>query len=162
MKLRNLKPEDAPLMLEWMHDPEVVKDLQTNFGSKTIEDCERFIRAAEEPGEDLHLAIASEPEDEYLGTVSLKHIRNQEAEFAITIRKKAMGKGISKEAMKQILDYGLNELGLKRIYWCVSPKNARAVRFYEKNGYQRISVPDEMEGYTKEQVREYIWFAIYA
>ena len=36
VKLRRLKPEDAPLMLEWMHDPSVVEKLQTNFAGKTL------------------------------------------------------------------------------------------------------------------------------
>lgn len=36
-----------------------------------------------------------------MGTVSLKHIRDNSAEFAIAIRSVAMGKGISSEAMKK-------------------------------------------------------------
>ena len=31
IKLRNLKPEDADKMLEWMHDPYVVDKLRTDF-----------------------------------------------------------------------------------------------------------------------------------
>ena len=158
MKLRNLMIKDAPLMLEWMHDPDVVKDLQTNFAEKTLTDCENFIRSAAVPGRDLHLAITSDTEDEYLGTVSLKHMTGEEAEFAITIRKCAMGKGISSEAMRRILRIGLEELKLKRIYWCVSPDNARAVRFYDKNGYQRTNAPENAEGYSKEQAGKYIWY----
>ena len=43
MKLRNLILEDAPLMLEWMHDKSVVAHLGTNFAEKTLADCQRFI-----------------------------------------------------------------------------------------------------------------------
>ena len=161
MRFRELKKEDAPLMLEWMHDPEVVRDLQTDFGKKTLTDCEQFIRAAAEPGGDLHLAITGDTEDEYLGTVSLKHIQESDAEFAITIRKCAMGKGIARDAMSGILDYGLDKLRLRRIYWCVSPDNKRAVRFYDKNGYQRIDVPENAKGYTEEQKDYYIWYAVF-
>ena len=70
MKLRKLCHRDAPLMLEWMHDPDCVENLQANFASKTLEDCERFVAYAQEPGEDLHLAIVDE-NDTYMGTVSL-------------------------------------------------------------------------------------------
>ena len=77
-----------------------------------------------------------------MGTVSLKHIHDGKAEFAIAIRKCAMGKGISGDAMKEILNYGLDTLGLDQIYWCVSPDNRRAVRFYEKNGYRQIPAPE--------------------
>ena len=34
MKLRQLNLTDAPLMLEWMHDPSVVENLQANFAAK--------------------------------------------------------------------------------------------------------------------------------
>ena len=38
----------------------------------------------------------------------------------------------------------LSELGLESIIWCVSRKNLRANRFYEKNGYRKIeSVPEK-------------------
>ena len=39
MHLRRLERKDAPLMLEWMHDRNVIKDLNTDFASKTIDDC---------------------------------------------------------------------------------------------------------------------------
>lgn len=93
MLLRKLIPEDAPLMLEWMHDPTVVEKLQTNFGAKTMEDCLRFIDAARDAGENLHLAVADN-DGTYMGTVSLKHITGEQAEFAITVRAAAMGRGL--------------------------------------------------------------------
>ena len=36
MRLRQLRMEDAPLMLEWMHDYDVVSKLKTDFMSKTL------------------------------------------------------------------------------------------------------------------------------
>ena len=43
MKLRELKKKDALFMLEWMHNKEITRDLLTDFSSKTINDCLRFI-----------------------------------------------------------------------------------------------------------------------
>lgn len=129
-------------MLEWMHDPMVVEKLQANFASKTVEDCLSFIESAQDYTTDVHLAVVDDC-DTYMGTVSLKHIENGTAEFAITVRRAAMGKGYSAYAMKTILAYGLQKRGLKEIYWCVSPENKRAVRFYDKNQYQRTNqIPD--------------------
>ena len=162
MNLRKLRPEDAPLMLDWMHDPDCVGQLQSDFMSKTADDCLRFIAYAQNPTDDLHLAIADET-DTYMGTVSLKHIDNAlgRAEFAIAIRRCAMGKGLSKDAMAAIIRTGLVEMGLREVYWCVSPKNQRAVRFYDKNGYPRISLESvSAPGYTPEQIREYIWYCV--
>ena len=78
MKIRNLSLKDAPLMLEWMHDPDVVKDLQANFAAKTLEDCRAFIESAQDTSANLHMAITDD-NDEYMGTVSLKHIRAETA-----------------------------------------------------------------------------------
>lgn len=168
MYLRKLQQKDAPLMLEWMHDLSVVKDLQTDFVKKTLKDCEAFIENSHIDMRNLHLAITDE-NDEYMGTVSLKHIKGTSAEFGITIRSCAMGRGYSKWAMEEIFRQGVEELRLEKVYWCVSPLNERALRFYDKNGYQRIETLEsdietmllEEELYTKEQISTYVWYQKY-
>lgn len=163
MYLRELKIEDAPLMLEWMHDKYVVKDLQTNFYSKTLEDCEVFIKNSYTSKNDIHMAIVDD--DIYMGTVSLKQIdkTTKSAEFAITIRRIAMGKGYSKYAMEKIIEFGFENLGLESIYWCVDLKNQRAQRFYDKNYYNRVDVSTLTKlplNYTEEQKCKYVWYLI--
>ena len=140
MRLRKLEERDAPLMLEWMHDPDVVENLQANFAAKTITDCEWFIRSCEDISKNLHMAIV-DSNDEYMGTVSLKNIdyARKSAEFAICMRRCAMGTGLSDLGMAEIIRIGLEELGLQQVYWCVSKSNARAVRFYDKSGYSRVT-----------------------
>ena len=160
MHLRRLEPKDAPLMLEWMHDPSVVEHLQANFLSKTQEDCERFIANSLTDETNLHLAIADDA-DVYQGTVSLKDIHGGAAEFAITIRASAMGKGLSRAAMKEIIRIGFEEKGLDSVFWCVSPENKRAVRFYDKNGYVRV--PHDIlpiRGYSDAMIRAYLWYRV--
>lgn len=161
MKLRKLEKKDAPLMLEWMHDDSVVHFMGANFAEKTIEDCENFVDYSQNTTEDLHLAIIDD-NDEYMGTVSLKHINRdlKLAEFAVTVRKSAMGKGYSAYGMKEIIRIGVEEYGLDKVIWCVSRLNERAVRFYDKNGYQRITeVPEYYKNmYTDEQNELFIWY----
>lgn len=136
MRLRDLELKDAPLMLEWMHDESVVEKLRGNFKEKTLEDAEKFILASANKKEDIHLAIVSD-EDEYMGTVSLKSIdrSNNSAEFAITVRKTAMGRGYSWWGMEEIIRLAFEEYGLENVYWCVSRANDRAVRFYDKHNF---------------------------
>ncbi len=162
MILRDLEKKDAPYMLEWMHDENVTLFLGADFASKTIDDCERFIKASvEDKSENLNLAIADEY-DEYMGTVSLKHIDTEEktAEFAISTRSVSMGKGYAQAAMSEILSKGINELGLCAVYWCVSVENKRAVRFYDKNGYRKTTaVPEKIKAsYSKEQLEKFVWY----
>lgn len=102
--------------------------------------------------------------DQYMGTVSLKHICQEykDCEFAITIRKCAMGKGYSKIAMKKIISLAFEKYGMEQVFWCVSNENSRAIKFYDKNGYQRVSSDKlrDIEGYSTEQKKEYIWYLV--
>lgn len=92
-------------------------------------------------------------------TVSLQHITDSSAEFAITVRTIAMGKGYSKYGMQKIFDLGRKQISLKDIYWCVSPENKRAIRFYDKNGYQKVDKNVvNYKGYTIEQINYFIWY----
>ena len=158
MKLRKLQEKDAPNMYEWMMDKEVVQHLKTDFFSKTIDDCLSFIVSSYDDPYNIHMAIVDE-NDEYMGTVSLKHIHNSTAEFGITIRKIAMGRGFSKFGMERMLDIGFNDLSLSLIYWCVDPANLRAIRFYEKKGYNKCKCPQETIGYTDSERETYIWYS---
>ena len=141
MKLRSLELKDAPFMLEWMQDISVVEYMHINFAKKKIDDCESFIEESKCDKNNFHMAIVND-KDEYMGTVSLKRITDSNAEFAIVVRKCAMGKGYSKYGMKKIMKYGFDKIGLDYIYWCVLPDNKRAVRFYDKNGCQRVKPPE--------------------
>ena len=56
MYLRKLELKDAPLMLEWMHDPDVVKNLRADFSSKKIEDAIDFIKRSDLGNKSTHAA----------------------------------------------------------------------------------------------------------
>lgn len=139
MRLRNLELKDASLMLEWMHDETVVEKLKGSFQNKTLGDCETFIKMAENKDENIHLAIVTD-EDEYMGTVSLKMVdrHNKSAEFAIAVRKVAMGRGYSWFGMEEIIKKAFDEYGLETVYWCVSRENQRAIRFYDKHNFHEV------------------------
>lgn len=144
IELRKLRLEDAPFMLEWMHDDDLIKDMRADFKSKTLEDCQLFIRASQEDENNAHFAVA-DITDTYMGTVSLKNIdiENKAAEFAICMRRCALGTGMAAEAMKKVIEKAFQEMKLEIVYWSVNPGSKRAVRFYDKNGYMRVRLPDE-------------------
>lgn len=140
MRLRELQIKDAPYMLEWMHDENVLFGLQgEKFINNTLQDCKSFIEFCADDEKNIHRAIVDE-NDIYMGTVSLKHITEKDAEFAIVIRSCAMGKGYSSFGMREIIRIGYEEKGLKEIYWGVLKDNIRGLKFYDKNLYSR-SIP---------------------
>lgn len=132
MHIRRLELKDAPLMMEWMHDQNVVQYMYSDFGSKTIDDAIAFIEYSQDAKEDVHMAIVSD-EDEYMGTISLKHIENGSAEFGLVVRTKAMSRGYSWMGMKSILEMAFDKYDLQSVYWCVRRSNKRAIRFYDKH-----------------------------
>lgn len=139
MKLRKLELKDANRMLEWMHDPEIQKCFRFNTENKTLDDVYEFIRTAETTpidGKGIHLAIVDES-DEYLGTISLKEIDAvaKSAEYAISLRKCAQGKGVGSAATKEILRIAFEEFALERVYLNVLADNEAAIRLYEKIGF---------------------------
>lgn len=161
MRLRDLELKDAPLMLEWMHDENVVEKLRGNFKEKTLEDAEKFILASMNKKENIHLAIVSD-EDEYMGTVSLKSIdrSNNSAEFAITVRKIAMGRGYSWWGMEEIIRLAFEKYGLENVYWCVSRANDRAVRFYDKhNFHEAVDISKNILA-RYEEMNDLKWYSV--
>lgn len=162
MYLRKLEEKDAFTMLEWMHDQYVVENMAADFMNMSIEDCLRFIKKSnEDESVTLNRAICSN-DDEYLGTISLKNISNldKNAEYAVVIKKTAMGSGAARFATLEILKLAFEELKLHRVYLCVRSGNIRAQKFYDRIGFRR-------EGIFKEHVKikggnyeDLIWLAI--
>ncbi|MBE6024735.1 MAG: GNAT family N-acetyltransferase [Cellulosilyticum sp.] len=150
--LRELKAEDAPLMLEWMHDSEVQKGFQKDMTSMTIDNAKAFcenskIKDTISDGESLNYAFVNES-DEYLGTISLKDISitNKTAEYAISMRRAVWGHGYAKAASMLILEKAFGDLGLHKVFLTVLADNERAIHLYEKCGFKK-------EG----QLREHIY-----
>lgn len=141
IELRKLKEKDAPFMLEWMHDAEIQKSFQKNMLGMSLQDAETFCKLAEihqdlQDGQSLHFAIVDE-KDEYLGTISLKEIdlHNKTGEYAISIRKKAQGRGIAKKATGLLLQKAFKEYGIHRVYLNVLADNEAAIHLYEHCGF---------------------------
>lgn len=139
MKLRNLEEKDADGILEWMHDPETQYFFRFDTINRTRQDVLEFIRNASvdcTEGNSIHYAVCDD-EDEYLGTISLKNIDlcSKNAEFAISLRKEARGKGVGQSAISILLDKAFSEFNLERVYLNVLSDNNRAIHVYEKCGF---------------------------
>lgn len=155
--------KDSSRMLEWMHDEHTTKFLGKNFQIYTLSNCENFICNSKNSKNDCHLAVVNE-DDEYMGTVSLKHMQKGTAEFAIVIHPSAYGRGYGSYAIKSIIAYGFETLKLRKIYWNVMKENKRAIQFYERNGYKQVEYNriDEIRGGTPsmEEINSFLWYLV--
>ena len=84
------------------------------------------------------------------------------AEFAIVVRSAAMGRGYAAYAMNEIIKIGFEKIGLQKIYWYVARENQRAVRFYDKNKYNRVEFPlgKPEKIRMKNWSERYLWYMI--
>lgn len=162
MYLRKLKVKDAVQMLEWMHDKDVVENMAADFIHMTIEDCLAFIKESnEDENITLNRAICTE-EDEYLGTISLKNIskKDKNAEYAIVLKKSAMGSGAAGFATREILKTAFEELKLHKVYLYVRSGNIRAQKFYNKVGFRREGIFIDHVINKSGKYENLIWMAI--
>lgn len=139
VRLRHLQNKDCAGMLEWMHDVELAKYFRDDMLEKTEKDVMEFIGQADtvpQNGKSVHYAIVEEA-DEYIGTISLKalNLQNRNAEYAISLRRLAQGRGVAYIATNKLLDIAFNKFELERVYLNVLSENKRAIRLYEKCGF---------------------------
>ena len=136
MIFRRLKIGDAPYMLEWMKDSSITSNFRTDFSTMELTNVEDFIKSSLEDKENIHFCVAND-DDEYLGTISLKNIDqdNKNAEYAICLRKKAQGTNAASFGTQSLLSYAFNDIGLHRVYLNVYTDNERANAFYIKAGF---------------------------
>jgi RimJ/RimL family protein N-acetyltransferase len=153
ISLRILETKDAPHMLEWLLDSEMSVYFRFDTLGSTMDSVLSFIKKSQDIEIDANFAIV-DTDDEYLGTISLKSIDKtaKSAEYAISLRKKAQGKGYGYLATVKILDYAFDTLGLERVFLNVLSSNVNAISFYEKFGFvyegefvNHISIRDEAQ-----------------
>lgn len=133
--IRELRRNDKDLMLEWLMNEKIRENFRFNYSKISMSSVEDFIRNSISE-ENKHYAIVNE-NDEYMGTVSLKKINfvPDTAEIAIVLRENAMGKGYGKTAIQDVLKIAFNELNLNKVYLNVFRNNKRAIKLYEKIGF---------------------------
>ena len=80
--------------------------------------------------------------NEFIGNIEFFNRIFDEAEWGIALTAKMQNKGYGTEALKRSVEYGFNELGLKRIYLIVYVNNPRAKHVYEKCGFKEFKRND--------------------
>ncbi|MBR0434782.1 MAG: GNAT family N-acetyltransferase [Lachnospiraceae bacterium] len=79
----------------------------------------------------------------FIGNIEFMDVHDEEAELGITITASMQDKGYGTESVPAIVDYGMKELNLKRIFLKVFPDNLRAIHVYEKCGFREYGRTEE-------------------
>jgi diamine N-acetyltransferase len=145
IQLRELARQDVPTLNTWRGDPSVIQHLGSNFLYIAPEiDAKWYDNYLNNRQNAVRLAIVdSDNNDAFIGTVQLINIQaiNRNAEFSIMIGdKNYWSKGVGFIATKAIIEHGFKDLNLHRIYLTVLADNKRAIRLYEKIGFQHEGI----------------------
>ena len=79
----------------------------------------------------------------FIGNIEFMDITDGVGELGIAITAQMQEKGYGTEAIPAMVRYGMDELGLSRVYLKAFPFNARAIHVYEKCGFREYDRNDE-------------------
>lgn len=136
--LRPLEESDAPLLVRWFNDPEVIRTLRSWRPVTLTTEIEHLQKMARSQ-DDLVLGISLH-DDRLIGVTGLHGFdpKNRAAMFGIVIGEtNEWGKGFGTEATALIAGHGFETMNLHRIWLEVYADNLRGIRAYEKAGFIR-------------------------
>ena len=156
INLRTLENSDAYSIYKNAKDREVSKYTQLPYPYR-LKYARDFVRMCQEhyrKKTDYELGIESKKTSEIIGMISLMHVNNshRSAEVGYWLGNQYWRRGITKEALTLILDFGFNTLELVKIYAKVLHPNLPSIRLLQGVGFR-------YEGRIRKSVlKEGSWF----
>lgn len=141
-KLRPLRDDDLARRVEWLNDPETYRLLTGCNPSRQmyLVDAKRWRSILEADPNAVVFAIDT-ISGRHIGDVDLHNIDKAKGSAKLTILigdKLYWGRGYGSDVIKTVLNYAFSELGLKSVMLRVFAFNKRAIRCYEKCGFQQV------------------------
>ena len=78
----------------------------------------------------------------FIGNIEFMDLTGSQGEIGIAITAEMQNMGYGTEAVLALVNYGLNQLKLERIFLRTKPNNARAKHVYEKCGFREYARDD--------------------
>jgi ribosomal-protein-alanine N-acetyltransferase len=114
--------------------------------TKTKEDARQFIRKINKgiaANESLYWAITERGNNKLIGTICIWNIDKEKAvaETGYELLPSYQGKGIMKEALAKVIEYGFGQMKLKMLEAYTHPGNSRSTILLEKFNFKRRKAP---------------------
>jgi RimJ/RimL family protein N-acetyltransferase len=141
--LREFTQEDLDSVQSYASNPNVVRFMV--WGPNTRTESKQFIqRKLQEqivkPRLSYDLAITLDGHLIGGGGLTIRDLKNGEAELGYCLNEPFWGKGIGTEFAAAMIGYGFKELNLHRVFAKCDPENHASYRIMEKNGMTREGV----------------------
>lgn len=139
--LRQLKAEDAPGLFA-LRSSEVAKYFVENPKAYTLEDAQRHIRhirCENEKNEWIVWTITLKEQTSFIGSICLWNISQEQAtaEIGYELLPGYHGKGIMREALATVVQYGFGEMRLRAIEAFPRRDNQKSIALLEYSGFVR-------------------------
>jgi len=142
--LRPAERSDLPTFVRWFADGEMTHFLMARAPFSLAGEESWFNSMLEKQGvSDWFFVVCLLVDGRAIGTTGLHDLNLEEgqAEFGITLGEKdEWNKGYGTDTLRAICDFGFGQLRLERIRLDVYEQNTRAIRSYEKAGFQHEGV----------------------
>lgn len=98
-------------------------------------------------GDSIHWAIVDNTTHKIVGTCGYyRGFKQGEGELGCVLLSHYKGKGYMTEAMALAIDFGMNTIGLKRIWAATSKQNTKAIQLLERLDFKKMGeLDDEIE-----------------
>jgi len=139
--LREVTNEDAPDVLSYLSDRDVVKHMGLE-PFQTIEDALDEIswyQSIFKDGSGIRWGITLKESGKVIGSCGFlnRNSKHHRAEIGFELSKEYWGKGIASEALKGVLKFGFNHFSFERIEALIEPTNVPSQKLVEKQGFKR-------------------------
>ena len=142
--LREIKAEDAQNLFINFSNPEVMKC----YGSELMDDIEEArglihsFKIGLKEGKAIRWGIQLKNNYSLIGTIGFHAIspKNRRAEIGYELNQSYWGKGLAKEAILKVVEYGFEEMELKRIGAVVFLENESSNELLLKLGFRKEGI----------------------
>ncbi|MCA0987159.1 GNAT family N-acetyltransferase [Guptibacillus algicola] len=142
--LREVTSKDAPDMLVYLSDPDVVKHMGLE-PFQSIDDALdeiKWYKSIYEEDTGVRWVLSLKSTEKVIGSCGFlnRHPKHKRAEIGFELSKDFWGKGYASEALEAVVAYGYHELELERIEALIEPDNLPSQKLVEKHGFMKEGV----------------------
>lgn len=140
--LRALTEADLKKTVRWFNDQEIVQNLENRLPFLTEEQEKDWYNEVITDPTKLVLAIEAEGH-EHIGNIALSLIdyKNRHACISLVIgEKEQWNKGYGTDAVKTLVRFAFQEMGLHKIYTHIIDSNSQSLKLFEKCGFEKEGI----------------------
>ena len=139
--LRRVLPEDRAELALALNDWQVVEWLSRVPFPYTLNDADDWIAIAARDallGTMTALSVMARDDNRLIGSVGLIYNSDVEAELGYWLRRDCWGRGLGREMVAAMVDYGFENMGLTGQIAAARPDNQRSIQLLEAVGFRSI------------------------